>query len=80
MSVYSFIRNIQVGDTEQDPTINVGQSLITTAANIIGTSYKGTAFVPEKIYSSDTISYLNNYDLAINTDYLNQINIKYNDN
>jgi hypothetical protein len=56
MSVHSFIRNIQIGDTEQDPTINVGQSLITAAANIIGTSYKGKAFVPEKIFSSNTVA------------------------
>ena len=31
----------------------------------------------KKIYSRDTISYLNNYDLAINTDDSNQINIKF---
>ena len=31
----------------------------------------------KKIYCSDTISYLDNYDLVINTDYFNQINIKF---
>ena len=34
----------------------VNQDLISTTANIIGTSYKGPAFVPQKIYFSNNIT------------------------
>ncbi len=38
----------------QTPSAMSAQDLIATTANVIGAAYKGTAFVPKKIVSSDT--------------------------
>ena len=48
--------NIELSDSEIDDAQVVNQSLISNTANIIGTSYKGVAFVPQKLYFSSQIN------------------------
>ena len=48
--------NIELSDSEIDDAQVVDQSLILNTANIIGTSYKGAAFVPQKLYFSDELN------------------------
>ena len=47
---------LKIDRVQQDNQAIVGQDLITTTANVIGTAYKGTAFVPKKIVSSFAIN------------------------
>ena len=46
---------IQFGGSPDNVKAIVPQDLISTTANIIGTSYKGPAFVPKKLYFSQTL-------------------------
>lgn len=48
--------NINIERVLQDKEASAGQDLIATTANIIGTAYKGSAFVPKKIVLPDAIA------------------------
>ena len=47
--------NIRLGESKKNDSQIVEQSLIETTANIVGTAYKGPAFVPQKIFSEDFV-------------------------
>ena len=47
--------DIRLGDAKKDDSQVVEQSLIATTANIVGTAYKGPAFVPQKIFAGQTV-------------------------
>ena len=54
--------DIRLGDAKKDNSQVVEQSLIETTANIVGTSYKGPAFVPQKIFAFDEINDVDVYN------------------
>ena len=49
----NYFLNIRLGDSKKDDSLIVGQSLTETTANIVGTSCKGAAFVPQKIFAQN---------------------------
>ena len=48
--------NIEISDAEADDKLFIQQSLTADTANIIGTSYKGKAFVPHKLYFANRVN------------------------
>ena len=59
--------DISLGNAKEDDSQVVEQSLIATTANIIGTAYKGPAFVPQKIFAGQTIGDAQVYNTLENT-------------
>jgi len=63
----NYFLDIRLGDVKKDNSRIVEQSLVDTTANIIGTAYKGPAFVPLKIFSQDVIDNTEVYNTQIKT-------------
>ena len=59
--------NIRLGNTRKNDSVTVEQSLIETTANIVGTSYKGKAFVPQKLFAGQTTGGFPVYNTLNNT-------------
>ena len=59
--------DISLGNAKEDDSQVVEQSLVATTANIVGTAYKGPAFVPQKIFAGQTIGDSQVYNTLENT-------------
>ena len=63
----NYFLNIRLSDSKKENSLVVEQSLTETTANIVGTSYRGPAYVPQKIFSRNLINDVEVYNTLTKT-------------